>query len=254
LSALEGARLCVVSERKQTHAFDGEKLKPLKEQEGCRIPARKLFQQPSAFSMTAAMIALSNSQLEIVNGEDGLERRLALDPMPHKMVPAHKLVDGCPTHWRAMDESIKTNARDGVFASEMTFVMLSLYETLFIRDGTQISPVPLALQRELDEVFSTSKPKDPMKQWLNDNCVSVRYASQATPMSELNERIRNDEALGIGNVKGVWNALREIGVSKSSNGRGLNCYKFQLDTDTEPKPLKLKDLPQAAAPIGPDAT
>ena len=244
LSALDGARLCVISERKQAQSFDGEKLKPLTEQEGCRIPARKLFKDPVAFTMTAAFIGLSNNQMDLgPNPDDGLRRRVVPDPMPNKFVPAEKMVEGCPSHWRAMDETIKTRARKGEFASEMVFVMQSLFDTLFLREGTNIKPVPLRIQEEQKEIFGAGS-QGGMKKWLHDNCIAVDNASDASHRNDVHKRLGDDVTLGIGHKRGAaWKALLEVGVSYGSDGRGLNCYKFKFDDKDQVKPFKLKEIP-----------
>jgi hypothetical protein len=244
LAALAGARLCVISERKQgSTAFDGEKLKPLTEQEGCRIPARKLFKAPQAFTMTAAFIGLSNSQVDLgPSPDDGIKRRFIPDPMPNKFVPKDRLVPGCPPHWRAMDETIKTRARQGVFASEMVFVMQSLYESLFVRDGTNIAPVPMCIQEEQAEIFTT-KSKNAVEEWLLANSTGVDLPSDASQRKAVNLRLAGDPTAGVGNRFGAqWKALHEIGVKTSSNGRGLNSYQFTYPGNTTPQYVKLIDL------------
>ena len=71
-----------------------------------------------------------------------------------------------------MDETIKNRARKGVFASEMVFVMQSLYESLFVRDGTNIAPVPMCIQEEQTEIF-TRKSKGAVEEWLLTNTTGV---------------------------------------------------------------------------------
>ncbi len=158
LAALKDARLCVVSERKGDEAFDGDKLKPLTEQEGARIPARKLFGHPQAFSMTAAIVALSNHQLDLgADPDDGLVRRIRVDRMPRKFVPKEKLSEDSPSNRREQDASIKIKAKTGEHAPEMIFVLQALYQSLFIRPGTNIEPTPKEVQAESSEVCAGSR-------------------------------------------------------------------------------------------------
>ena len=59
----------------------------------------------------------------------------------------------------------------------------------------------------------------------------------------MNLRLASDPSAGVGNRYGAkWKALQEIGVSTSSNGRGLNSYQFTYPGKTTPQYVKLIEL------------
>ena len=230
LAALKDARLCVISERAASDGFDGEKLKPLAEQEGSCIPARKLFGHPQAFSMTAAIVALSNHQLDLgTDPDDGLERRIRVDKMPLKFVPKDKIFPDSPSNWQEQDATIKLKAKAGEYAPEMVFVMQALFSSLFIRPGTNIEPTPAQVQNESGEVCASAAdsetPKKTLEAWLKSATQPTATKNDAseqktihTAMEQLNLKLT---------AKGSRAALiLASGMVKKSDGRGKHFYEW----------------------------
>ena len=227
LASLQDARLCVVSERKKSDGFDGDKLKPLTEQEGALIPARKLFKHPQAFGMTAAIVALSNHQLELgPDPDDGLIRRIRVDRMPLKFVPVEKITADSPSTWQPQDETIKVKAKNGDYCAEMVFVLQAFYASLFVRAGSNIMPVPVDVEVESHEVCAgeaETSLKGRVRTWLLTKTTPVTTPRDASKQIAFHAAIDAEMETRKGTRASV---ILEAGLSKRSDGRGHHYYEF----------------------------
>ena len=235
LCALKDSRLCIISERKKHEVFDGDRLKPLTEQEGCRIAARRLFKHPESFEMTAAIIALSNHQLDLGDVvDDGIERRIRVDKMPRKFVPASKITPDSPDNWAPQDDTIKKRAKCGDFASEMVFLFQALYGSLFIRSGQCIEPIPREVAAETADVCNRTTEKK-LVTWLIANCTPAESMTDATSQADVHKALD-----AVVHQKERAAAVLDAGMVKKSNGRGHHFYAWKFPEGTKAVPMKLK--------------
>ena len=189
--------------------------------------------------MTAAIVALSNHQLDLGDDpDDGMRRRIVVDKMPLKFVPVESIKADSPATWQPQDASIKRRAREGVFCPEMVYVLQSMFKTLFVRGGSNITPVPRDVEQEgLDvcaPVAGLSKTEAVTK-WLREYCEPVR-SQDATSQTKVHEAM---DATGLSFSKAERpSVLLEVGLRKTSDGRGLNFYSWNFAGSWQPVGVK----------------
>lgn len=189
---------------------------------GDKLVTRDLYEKAKSFTAMFKLFFLSNNEIEINGGTNGVKRRFRLVNFRNTFVknPKHK-------HQKKIDMTLKTKINSDIKYRQAFFSLLVKYHKMYVKDGlTQ----PKEFKQETDDYV---KDYDPIQKFL-DECIVI--TDDKKDFVSTTELFNEYKYFTDGNIKKINSnnfkrALMQKGlqVKRRKNKRGFIGIKMNID-------------------------